>query len=100
MSENNMTADIKKKVLVTESISAEGIELLRNHADVDINLDLSHNELLEIIGMPVDQDSIEERYEAACRITDDYLFSIHKLVDNDRRWVRYRKPADCHTYGK
>ena len=50
MSEDNTIADIKKKVLVTESISEEGIELLRNHADVDINLDLSQDELLKIIG--------------------------------------------------
>ncbi|UCD09178.1 MAG: phosphoglycerate dehydrogenase, partial [Dehalococcoidales bacterium] len=50
MTEDNTTADVKKKVLVTESISEEGIELLRNHANVDINLDLSQDELLEIIG--------------------------------------------------
>jgi D-isomer specific 2-hydroxyacid dehydrogenase, NAD binding domain. len=46
------------KVLVTERIAESGLEYLKNHADVDFKLDLSREELLEIIG---DYDAIVVR---------------------------------------
>lgn len=39
----------RKKVLVTESLDAGGLDLLRQHAEVDVRLDLSHEELVKII---------------------------------------------------
>ncbi|MDI3311998.1 MAG: hypothetical protein QJR05_11315, partial [Thermoanaerobacterium sp.] len=46
------------KVLVTERIAESGLEYLKNHADVDFKLDLSRDELLDIIG---DYDAIVVR---------------------------------------
>ncbi|MBN2240266.1 MAG: phosphoglycerate dehydrogenase [Dehalococcoidales bacterium] len=44
-------ADIKKKkVLVTEKLDEGGLELLRQYAEVDVKLDLSHTDLVDIIG--------------------------------------------------
>jgi len=38
------------KVLVTEPISEEGLDILRNHADVDLRLGLTPEEIMSIIG--------------------------------------------------
>ncbi len=43
-------ANKNKKVLVTDSISEEGIEILRNEAQVDIKNSLSPEEIIAIIG--------------------------------------------------
>ncbi|OGN88326.1 MAG: phosphoglycerate dehydrogenase [Chloroflexi bacterium RBG_13_46_14] len=74
MSEDKAKTDLTKKVLVTESISAEGIKLLRNHADVDINLDLSHDELLKIIG---NYEGLIVRSQT--RVTEEVIEAGNKL---------------------
>ncbi len=38
------------KVLITDRIASEGIDILRKHAEVDVNLDLSQKELISTIG--------------------------------------------------
>jgi D-3-phosphoglycerate dehydrogenase len=43
-------ADKKKKVLITDSISEEGIEILRKEAEVDIKVDLKPEEIIACIG--------------------------------------------------
>jgi D-3-phosphoglycerate dehydrogenase len=48
--QEDMSGAQPKKVLVTESLSEEGVEHLRMHTAVDVRLDLTHEELLDIIG--------------------------------------------------
>ena len=43
-------ADKRKKVLITDSISEEGIDILRKEAQVDIKTDLKPEEIIAIIG--------------------------------------------------
>jgi D-3-phosphoglycerate dehydrogenase len=43
-------AEIRKKVLITDPVSEEGIEILRKEAQVDINCGLKAEEIIAIIG--------------------------------------------------
>jgi D-3-phosphoglycerate dehydrogenase / 2-oxoglutarate reductase len=50
MSKTKTAANSRKRVLVSESLSEGGIEQLRQYAEVDVKLDLTHEELVKIIG--------------------------------------------------
>jgi D-3-phosphoglycerate dehydrogenase len=50
LSKEKTMADAKKKVLVTDSISEEGIAILRQEAQVDIKVGLKPEEIIAVIG--------------------------------------------------
>jgi D-3-phosphoglycerate dehydrogenase len=50
MQEENTPTEKRKKILVAESISEAGIDILRKYAEVDVRLNLKQEELASIIG--------------------------------------------------
>jgi len=64
------------KVLIGDSISEEGIAILRQHAEVDIKTGLKEDELVGIIG---DYDAIMVRSQT--RVTDKVIQAGKKLPE-------------------
>lgn len=62
------------KVLVSDPIAEEGVEILRRVADVDVKLGLSKDQLAEIIG---DYDALAVRSET--KVTADVIAQASKL---------------------
>ena len=62
------------KVLVTDPISEEGIDILRNHAQVDVSVGLKPEEIIAIIG---DYESLMVRSQT--RVTADIIEAVKKL---------------------
>jgi D-3-phosphoglycerate dehydrogenase len=62
------------KVLITDSIAAEGVGILRQHADVDIQQDLKPEQLSSIIG---DYDALVVRSQT--KVTADIIEAAGKL---------------------
>lgn len=62
------------KILVTDPIHQDGIDLLRREADVDVRLKTSPDELLELIG---DYDALVVRSET--KVTSDVIDAADKL---------------------
>ncbi len=67
-------ADIKKKVLVTDSISEEGIAILRQEAQVDIKVGLKPEEIIAVIG---EYDALMVRSQT--KVTADIIEAGKKL---------------------
>jgi len=74
MQEDNTTKEKPRKVLIAESISDEGTNILRDHAEVDIRLDLKPEELLSIIG---DYDALVVRSQT--QVTSQVIDAGKKL---------------------
>ncbi len=62
------------KVLVTDSISDEGINILRSHADVDVKLGIKQDEIISIIG---DYQALVVRSQT--KVTADIIAAGEKL---------------------
>jgi D-3-phosphoglycerate dehydrogenase len=67
-------ADKKKKVLITDSISEEGIEILRKEAQVDIKVGLKPEEIIACIG---DYDALMVRSQT--KVTPEIIEAGKKL---------------------
>lgn len=67
-------ADINKKVLVTDSISEEGINILRKEAQVDVKVGLKPEEIIAVIG---EYDALMVRSQT--RVTADIIEAGKKL---------------------
>jgi D-3-phosphoglycerate dehydrogenase len=67
-------ADKKKKVLITDAISEEGIEILRQEAEVDIKVGLKPEEIIACIG---DYDALMVRSQT--KVTSDIIEAGKKL---------------------
>ncbi len=67
-------ADIKKKVLVTDSISGEGLDILRQEAQVDIKVGLKPEEIIKVIG---EYDALMVRSQT--RVTPEIIEAGKKL---------------------
>ena len=67
-------AEERKKVLVTDQISEEGIEILRKMAEVDIRVGLSPEEIVSNIG---DYDALMVRSQT--KVTADIIRTGKKL---------------------
>src|SRR5918999_3679842 len=62
------------KVLISEKVSGAGIERLREHLDVDLRTDLTHEELADVIG---DYDALVVR--SGTRVDSDLLERAENL---------------------
>ncbi len=62
------------KVLVSDPIAEEGIEILKQAADVDVKIGLSKDELAAIVG---DYDALAVRSET--KVTGDIIARAEKL---------------------
>ena len=62
------------KVLVADPIADDGIELLKKHADVEVKLKMTPEELLEIIG---DYEGVVVRSERSQKNSKKYNIAIY-----------------------